>query len=278
MDNRRARRAVSDVVSFTLVFSLIAVTVGVVYVGGLAAVEDKRDAERFDNAVRAFDVLADNLADVHEDGAPSRATEVKLADSGLTYGEPTVVNVTVHNVGDDATQVVSIEPIRYRTNGRDGELVYEAGAVVRTENGGSVFARDPPLLFADDGSRKSALLPIVQTRATDTAGVGGEATILVRAELALRESLDVRTAPANVTQQVGGEDEYNVTLAIETDPTRAQLWRDHLEAEIPDTFEVHAQACQTLDRDGDGAEETVYCTIAVDELFVSASRIDVSFD
>jgi len=55
------RRAVSDVVGYVLVFSLVSLTVGVVSVAGVGALQDARDVEQANNAERAFDVLGDNV-------------------------------------------------------------------------------------------------------------------------------------------------------------------------------------------------------------------------
>lgn len=276
MDSRRTRRAVSDVISFALVFSLIASTVAVVYVSGFAGLQDTRDAEQFDNAERAFDVLADNVQDLYQDGAPSRATEVKLGGSTMSYGEPTTVTVEVTNVGNSPTQSVSLEPIVFSPSGQESELVYEAGAVVRSERGGSVFSDGPPFMFVEDdsGSTRTALLPLVQTRSEGSAAVGGQSTILVRTELAVSESLgtwtDADTEGADLDGD--GENEYDVTLTIQTSPERAALWQGYLAEEIP------GSTCSLTDGDGDGADEMVECTFAVEKLYVSAARIDVAYE
>ena len=68
-------RGVSEVISFVLVFSLIAATVALVYVSGIGGLESTRSSQRVTNAERAFDVLHDNIANIHRRCTPSRATE-----------------------------------------------------------------------------------------------------------------------------------------------------------------------------------------------------------
>ena len=101
-------RGVSDVVGFVLVFALVTATVGVVYTTGIQGLTGSRDVERVNNAERAFDVFANNVDDVIRRGAPSRATEVKLADADLHYGAPVTVNLTLTGSGKSAIRYVVI--------------------------------------------------------------------------------------------------------------------------------------------------------------------------
>jgi len=60
---------------FVFAFALVTASVGVVYTTGIGGLEDARENEQVTNAVRAFDVLHDNIEDVTREDAPSRATE-----------------------------------------------------------------------------------------------------------------------------------------------------------------------------------------------------------
>ncbi|MFC6988243.1 hypothetical protein ACFQJD_05030 [Haloplanus sp. GCM10025708] len=115
-------RAVSDVVGFVLVFSLIITSVGVVTVFGISTLEDARTDERINNAERAFDVLADNFDDIARGGAPSRATEIKLAETSLTLAETVDLSV---NASDEADPYPSeFRPIVFSA-GSETDIVYE---------------------------------------------------------------------------------------------------------------------------------------------------------
>lgn len=255
-----ADRAASDVVGFVLVFSLVTATVGVVYGVGFTGLEDVRDAERVTNAERAFDILADNLADVRARGAPSRATEIKLSEARLFFGNATTLSVEITNVGSPAPEYsVSLRPVVYAA-GTGTRLVYEAGAVVRTEPGGGVvFRRDPGLLFADAGGTRTAVIPLVETRRTGGTSVGGSRTVRVRADLAVSEVL---------TTLDGGP--FDVEFTVETSARRAAAWERYLDGEIASAFGV-SDPCSTTDG-------TVTCAFAVDRLSVSATRVDLGFD
>lgn len=74
-------RGVSDTLGFVFVFAIILSTVAVVTTIGMAGLQDTRDVERVNNAERAFDILGDNMEDIADRGAPSRATEVKVEEA-----------------------------------------------------------------------------------------------------------------------------------------------------------------------------------------------------
>jgi len=205
-------RAVSDVVGYVLIFSLITISVGVITVGGFSTLQDRQDAERINNAERAFDVFAANMEDVYRDGAPSRATEMRLSGGTLRYGEPT--NVTLRRADNaDINWTAQITPIIYSDSGT--EIVYEAGAIIRDERGGSVVLRSPPYRF---GSER-ALLPLVRTtRPVEESPVSFEGTIRVEST---RTSIDAGIGPE--LADPSGD------LEFEVDSERQEAWNRYLE-------------------------------------------------
>ena len=135
-ESRRKRdRAVSETISFVLVFSLVIASVGTVYAVGVSELEETRDAERIENAQRAFDVLADNVRDVIE-GAPSRGTEVKLADATVRSADDAAMNVTVDPAdGPPQFWEFSSSPLVYEA-ASGGEIRLSNGAVLRDSDRG----------------------------------------------------------------------------------------------------------------------------------------------
>ena len=261
-----SERGVSDVVGFVLVFALITSTVGVVYTVGYSGLENAREEERLSNAERAFDILADNVADLHHRGAPSRATEIKLSDATLGYGSETTLTVEVAGAGSPApTYSTTLDPIVYTPADSPVRLVYENGAVFRERPGvGGVVRHTSGAVFRDGGTR-TAVIPLVQTRRTGTASIGGSSTVRIRTEKAGAEVLGAHRAPSN-DPDGDGTDEYEVTYTVETSATRAPLWESSLEERIA----WDANACEAPD-------DTVTCTVDVQRLYVTAVRVDVSF-
>lgn len=175
-------RAVSDLIGFVVVFSLIVSTVAVVSVVGMDSLERTRDAEAVNNAERAFEVLANNMEDIHRRGAPSRATEISLADASVYLANETLIEVRDRNTSaSDPTflenRVFQVRPIVY-DNG-DTRLVYAAGAVFREQpRGGTVVESWSPTL-----NQERTLIPVVNTgSATKTGQQVQSSTVLVRAK------------------------------------------------------------------------------------------------
>lgn len=141
-------RGASEVLGYVLVISLVTMTISVVLVLGLGGLESSQEAERVNNMERAFDVLAHNVEEATQRGAPSRATEIRLADGSIEYDEPVIMNVTQD--GDLIANIsIATEPLVYES-GTDTQIIYEAGAVIRAENNHSVMIRGPPFIIESD--------------------------------------------------------------------------------------------------------------------------------
>jgi len=204
-------RAVSDVVGYVLVFSLITISVGVITVGGFSTLEDRQDAERINNAERGFDVFAANMEDVYRDGAPSRATEMRLSGGTLRYGEP--VNITIED-SNNRNITASPRPLIYRDTGT--EIVYVAGAIIRSDDGNSVMLRDPP--FRTNTAIGSFPL-IITFRTTGSTTLSAEGTVQVISE-ARRVNT---TTPAKFGDEMGS---YTITV----ESPRAAAWEQYLKS------------------------------------------------
>jgi len=206
-------RAVSEVVSYVLVFALVVSAVGIVSVSGLSTLQDTRNDEQMENAERAFSVLDDNLADVHRRNAPSRATELSLGQAKLETG----ANVTmwVNVTGSDPVNYSSkIRPLVY-TGDEGRQLVYEAGAVFRTSEGGGVRVQDPPFVVSED----RVLISMVGLNRPDRQALSGS-TVLVRARQRGQSPDVVYNSTA------GGANSVTIALRGTSQP---KLWRDYLQ-------------------------------------------------
>lgn len=237
-------RGVSDTVGFVLVFALVTATISVVFVGGFSALDAAQEAERDANVERAFDVLADNVDDIDRRGVPSRGTEIQLAGGTLQHGDGT--RIEVNSTEWNESVVVSTRPIVY--SGDDTEIVYEAGAVVRSDGDSSVMLSEPNLV---NGS--TVILPIIDVGATGQS-VGGERTVLVVADSSKRGTVD-RTS-----------DVSDLTVSI-TSP-RADAWERY--------FDRLAErgTVDSVERDDDEVSATFD---GLDRGYVMRTEIDVRF-
>ncbi|MDS0282985.1 DUF7289 family protein [Haloarcula onubensis] len=246
-----SERAVSEVVSYVLVFGLVVSAVGIVSVSGLGTLQDTRNDEQMANAERAFSVLADNLADVHRRDAPSRATEISLGEARLETAANVTMRISVTDTGGDTWQSEqwSIRPLVY--SGDEGrKLVYEAGAVYRTSNGGGIRVQNPPFVVTQD----RVLLSVVGLNRPDRQALSGS-TVLIRA----------RRQSTSLAYNSTADDVDSVTVGIRDTP-RTELWQEYLLSVGFDGCSVSGNDIQCTFDPGSPISQTyvVYHDIAVD--------------
>lgn len=205
-----ASRGVAEVMSYIFVFALIAISITIVSVTGVGSLNDARVAEQAGNAATAFDILHNNMADLYTENAPSRATEISLGESEVFFGEAVTVNVTVVEGGDTTVTEHETRPIVQRLE-RGNQVVYEAGAVFRTEREGGITLRTPP--FTIRSGTVHVAIPALQSDANRS--LGGKAS-LVRGEVT-NTAVTARDTEGNV-------DEIIVTV---TSP-RYERWESYL--------------------------------------------------
>lgn len=244
---RSSNRGVSDVVGFVLVFSLVILLVGTVYVTGLGGLQGARDHEQVNNAERAFGVLDDNVNDLVDTGVESRTTSLKLANARLTYGEPVMVEIAFNETANISRQTY---PIVYAAD--SGQTIrYTNGAVVRTGGGSAVLANPPAMILRGNTS----LIPLVVVRPSGPETIGGSAQVLVHATRATRSVH--RFTPTDGTIEV------NITTP------NPRPWHASLSAN-PST------SCQPITYHG-GAYGSVECTLTTNRVVVQLVVIDVAF-
>lgn len=241
-------RAVSEVVGYVLVFSLIVSTVGIVTAVGFGNLGEQQQAEQVNNVERAFDVFQNNVEDVYRDGAPSRATEMRLGEGTLRYGE--TVNVTVRDASEHSrNHTRRVSPLVYSSG--DTEIVYEAGAVIRDDGHGAVMLNRPPFRF---GSKRT-LLPVVRTtRSVGPVAISRPGT--VRVGSAFRD--------VNTTTRTGVATADELEVVVES--PRADAWERYFESQ-PDSV------TEDVELNGNRA----VFTFRTDSLQVPRYRIQLSY-
>lgn len=242
---RSARRGVSDVFGFVVVFGIVVLAIALFYTFGTAALADLQQDHAANNAERAFDIVADNMADIHRNDAPGRGTELQFASGEVTLAGTTSIRVT--NESDLATPmtvVASSTPLQYRS--QETGLVYAAGAVIRTDRDRAGMVSEPPFAFGSDRTT----LTLVETSAVGAGAVGGAGStqVAARNEGAALERVVTDTA----------------TVSVSVTSPRYRAWERYFESRpTGGTVSVDADT------------NTVTYTFETDALFVRRSRIDV---
>ena len=202
-------RGVSNVVGYVLVFSLVTVTIGVVFAVGITGVEERQNAERVANVERAFDVFDDNLRDVQRYEDPSRSTEIRLSGGTLSTAE--TARVQVRNESEAVLLDRRFHSLTYETD--DTTIAYEMGAWFRTD-GDATLMRSEPRFVADAGR---TTIPLVLLYPSGDRTVAGEGTVQVRAG-----GLRSNTGP-----DYGAADHETLELRIES--PRSEAWERYFE-------------------------------------------------
>lgn len=205
MDRSGTDRAVSDVVGYILVFSLIVVMIGTVFTFGFTGLADRQSAEQVNNVERAMDVFAHNMEDVWAGESPSRATEIRLAGGTLRFEEP--IEITVER--DDRSVTAFTRPVVYEREGT--EIVYSGGALLRSGGDNAVMLTEPPFVVRSD----RLLVPLVEvSRPSDQRSISADGTV--------RLSSTARSINGTVPGTLDEEGTGNVTVTVNS--TRADAW------------------------------------------------------
>lgn len=252
-------RALSEVVGYILIFSLIFLTVGFVSISGLPTLDSAKQSEQSKNAERAFDILENNLAEIYGQGAPSRATEISAETGAVELRDPVVMNVSVTEASSGNVTFVrsEINPIAFTGLG-DTEYIYSGGAVFRQVSGESFMLQEPPIEFGSD----RGFVTVVRTFGDASKSAGG-ATVLVRASSTSRSVFAADTSLSSNRYK-------QLTINITGSP-RQDTWQEFLESEVPGSNSCMT-AGNSLECEVDLADE------AVRQTFVTVQEIRVAIE
>lgn len=217
-------RAVSNTLGYAITLALIIGAVILILASGVGSVDEIRETSEANNALRAMDILTNNIEDVYRWGAPSRATEIKLSDAKLSFdqGTPTDIRVTVQNpnTGVETNYSTSINDFTYETrSGTRG--VYDAGLLYRqdpAQGAQPLVAESPPFVFTENRTG----LTVLETRGSGS--IGGTTTTLVIVE---------RQASSLVHQEttLPPESPLDVTVSINSSAEKATAWNTYLQSQ-----------------------------------------------
>lgn len=235
-------RAVSDAIGFVFIFSLILVSIGLVYVAGFDSMGDVRTGEQLRNAERTFETVERNFDDIERRQAPSRAAEINLNGGTVQVDESSSIRINVTGAPFDRT--VDTGRLTYSLGNQ--RIDYENGAVVRASDEHSVVLTDAKLECGED----VAILSVVT--------LGGEAGSITGTDVVTIYNRRVQTNLSYPTNRTSHQTGVNVEI---TSPN-ADGWNAYL-----------ADRDGWEDADGDG----IY-TCTVDEVFVRVTEFRLSFN
>ncbi|NHN40161.1 hypothetical protein G9C85_00735 [Halorubellus sp. JP-L1] len=163
---RRDDRAVSDVLAFIMVFSIIITSVALVYGTGFSSIKQVSEGEQKANAERAMEALSLSLSDIEKGEASRRGGSLNLGGGQLGATDLTAIEVIVDGTTVTRDASGSVGPnvtgsLEYSVD--DTAVAYESGGVFRRDGSASVTVVRPTVTCTSD----RAIVSLVKIESPD---------------------------------------------------------------------------------------------------------------
>ena len=247
----KSESAVSEVVGFILVFSIIMLAIGVIYAVGYPTIQSSKENTQFQNMEQSFMVLQSNINTVAFGHAPGRTLETSLGSGSITVNS-SKGHIIVEN--GETWYNGPLGAIEYEKEGR--RIAYEGGGVWKRYPAGAALKLSGPRIFVQDTSdgNRTVFVSIINISSENgISSVGGEGTasVVVRSKPS--------TYPLNITYFYD-----NVIITVKSD--YADAWGRHFNGiiDLTGTDEVVR-----------GPDDEVNATIWCETLVVNEHVIEV---
>lgn len=248
---REDDRGQSELLGFLLIFTVVVLTIALVSATGFVGFNSAQDYQRTANAEGAFTVLANNVDDVVRAGAPSRTTEIRIADASLSLEEETTnISVTVDGEPLDLDGAAATGSIVY-DSGTDTTITYRSGALIRQDDESSLLFREPDFVVTEE----ELILPVIRTSSETPSTIGGTS------------SVDVRTRGGE-TDVVAENDSVDDNVTIELTTPHVDAWTRY--------FEQFEDGGPVTNVTPDFDENRVEVEIETERLYVTVHWVDVT--
>lgn len=149
---------VSEVLSFSLIFALMLGTIAILYTQAYPILEEQKNIEIDKNVERSLSILDDNLDTVATGTAPSRETELKVADSNLRVDEDGYnLTYSFYKNGNYTNYTISPDVMVYETS-TGARYYYFNGAIVQQQGDTVYFVEEPDDIRSHEGKLQLTLL------------------------------------------------------------------------------------------------------------------------
>jgi hypothetical protein len=161
-------RSVSDIIGFTIMFSIILLGAGAISITGGSQIADLSEAEEVRSAERGMQSVAATLQPMVSDGDPRRSFSIAFSNSNVLVNESTL-NITTDD-GSDINNIVrqinSLEQSFDRSNG-DITVRYEGGGVFRSN---AISAYEPEFQCTERNGETTAIISVVNLTLLEKGG------------------------------------------------------------------------------------------------------------
>ncbi|GAB3681145.1 hypothetical protein GCM10028857_04920 [Salinarchaeum chitinilyticum] len=168
-------RGVSEVIAFVLIFSVVITSVGLLYTAGFGSINQIQEDETDRSAQQAFSASAVALQDIQRGQGEHRAFDVEL--SGRTMAIDDDLSLSVSIDGTDVSNGDADGGLVYGL-GADTKIVYQSGAVIRSDGPDSQTVIRTPEFTCTDGHAVVSLV----TLTGPSGSVSSDGSIEIRAD------------------------------------------------------------------------------------------------
>jgi len=203
----KSESAVSEVIGFILIFSIVMLAISAIYAVGYPTIQSSKENAQFRNMEQSFMVLQSNINTVAFDQAPVRTLKTSLGGGSLTVnsskGHIKVEDSSTGTTWYDDT----IGAIEYEKNGRS--IAYEGGGVWKKYPAGSAIKVSEPRISVQevDGNRTVSVSIMNVSGDLSSVGGGGTASVTVRS-IPSTYSLNITSLSTGHTVNITVTSEY----------------------------------------------------------------------
>lgn len=170
MNLHRNDRAIRNVVGFTLTFSIIIVSVGLVSTLGYQQLETISENERIENGEQAMELISASFQQIKQQQSTVQANELDISGGSLAVVDGP--NVTVRSTRN-FNSTIPVRGLRY-TIGQT-RFTYENGALFRTGVQGNTAVLSGPEWTC---TRRRAIVSVVTIGAGSDSQFGGDSVTI----------------------------------------------------------------------------------------------------
>ena len=186
MNNKKffsSENAVSEVVDFVTILSLLVLSIGLIGVAGYPIVKNAQEANHIENTRQSFIVLANNVNKVVMGQAPSQNVELKMYGGSLSVTGNSSINITANSTNVSTGNIERIILV-YDTKMRSiestvGDIViaYEGTGVWAKYPNGNTILISKPLITSQNNM---LIIPVVTIDGTSSVGGSGMSRVTAK--------------------------------------------------------------------------------------------------
>ncbi|MDD5473708.1 MAG: hypothetical protein PHU34_06110 [Candidatus Methanoperedens sp.] len=169
--------AVSEVLDFITVLSILVISIGIIGVTGYPLVKTAQEVNNIETTKQSFIVLAANINKVALGQAPSQSVELKMYGGSLTITGSSTINITANNSNGNRITLVNSTMRSIESVVGENVIAYEGTGVWIKYPDGNTFLVYKPLIT---NQSNVLVIPVVSINGSSSTGGSGMSRVTVK--------------------------------------------------------------------------------------------------